>query len=134
MPTRAVFVRRSLMTGALTFGMLVIVGLAVSAVMDLPLFWTLPVAAMMTLGFFIDDSLRWRAHKYDRWEIAEGHLLHADLEGTLTIPLAEIDEVMTRLGNRVILQLSSGQRIALRYLPFPEHAARDIRARMRDAA
>ena len=127
-PRRDVFMRRSLTTAAVTFAMLVLAGIIGSVVMDLPLLWTLPVAALLTLGFLVDDALRWRAQKYDRWSIVEGHLHHTDQDGTASIPLDQITQVVTRFGNRVVLHLRSGERIVMRYLPFPAETAAQIRA------
>jgi len=127
-PKKQIFVRRSLMTGAGTFALLVILGGIVSTVVGWSLFWTLPVAAMLTLGFFIDDSLRWRAYKYDSWQISDGHLLHEDQNGTVSISLHEVDKVVVHMGHRVVLHLKSGQRIPLRYLPFADETASQIRA------
>jgi len=127
-PKREVYFRRSLFAGGVTFVLLLIAGIVASILLNVFIGWTLPVALILTLGFVIDDALRWRTHKFDRWQLAEGHLLHEDQNGTASIPLAEIDRVFVRLGNRVVVQMTSGQRIVLRYLPFPAQTAAQIRA------
>jgi hypothetical protein len=127
-PSRKVFLKRSMMAGAATFVALMATGWIISAALDLPLFWTLPGAAMLTAGFFVDDALRWRSHKYDRWWVEGPALMHRDQDGILPLPLAEVEEVRTRLGNRVVLGLRSGRRLTLRYLPYPEQCADQIRA------
>lgn len=127
-PKREVFIRRSLTAGAVTFVLLALAVAAISTVIDLKLLLTLPIAALLTLGFLIDDALNWRRQKYDRWEIMEGHLHHTDQDGTASIPLDRIDSAFTRFGNRVILQLGSGERMVMRYLPFPKDTAAQIRA------
>lgn len=127
-PRKEVFIRRAAATAAVTFGFLLVMGLALAFFADLPLLWVIPPALLLTAGFFFDDALRWRASKYDRWQIEEGHFLHHGLDGTARVPLAEIDRVFTRFGGRVVVQLRSGQRIAMRYLPYPEKAAQAIDA------
>ncbi|SFD56578.1 hypothetical protein SAMN04488523_101354 [Sulfitobacter brevis] len=129
-PKRDVFLRRSLMLGMATFAILAGVGLIASSLLELPLAWVLPVGALLTLGFLVDDILRWRTYKFDRWQISDGHLLHEDRDGSVSIPLGDIRKVMTRIGNRVVVELASGQRITLRYLPFPTETAEQIRDRL----
>lgn len=129
-PKRDVFLRRSLMIGVATFTLFAGAGLVAALMLDLPFVWTLPVAALLTLGFFVEDVLRWRSCKYDRWLMSEGHLLHEDKDGTASIPLGDIRRVTTSFGSRVVVELLSGQRITLRYLPFPAETAAHIRSRI----
>jgi hypothetical protein len=127
-PKREVYIRRSLTTGAATFVLLALAVTAISTAIDLRLLLTLPIAGLMTLAFLVDDALRWRSQKYERWEIIEGHLHHTDQDGTASIPMDQIDDVFIRFRTRVILQTRSGERIMMRYLPFPNETAAQIRA------
>ena len=127
-PRKEVFVRRAAVAAAITFGLLVAVGLVVFYLIELPIFWVFPSALFLTIGFLVDDAMRWRAAKYDRWEIEEGHLLHKGLEGPARVPLSEIKRVFTRIGGRVVVEFNSGQRIVMGYLPFPGKTAKAIDA------
>ena len=86
------------------------------------------VPLYLTSGFVFDDAVRWRTARYDRWEISGGHLIHDGQDGNARIPLTEIDHAFRRLGSNVVVQLTSGQRIVLRYLPYPAEAADQINA------
>ncbi|AXI41102.1 hypothetical protein C1J02_03335 [Sulfitobacter sp. SK011] len=127
-PKKAVFVRRSLIVGGVTFALLALLGTGVSLYFDAPIFWVFPTALALTLGFIFDDILRWRAVKYDRWQISDGHLIHEGQDGSARIPLTEIDRALRRLGSNVVVQLTSGQQIVLRYLPYPAETAAQINA------
>jgi len=130
-PQRAVFLRRAAVTALFTFLALMAVGLLLSFYTDLPFLWVIPTALLLTAGFLFDDALRWRASKYDRWHLEGGHLIHEDGDGTAQLPLSEIDRVFTRFGGRVVVELSSGQRIAIGYLPYPAKTAETIEAARR---
>lgn len=127
-PNRSVFVRRVLIVSCITFVVLLILGAGLSLYFDLTALWVFPTAFAMTLGFFFDDTLRWRTARYDRWQIDDGHLLHEGQEGSARIPLDEIDSAFRRFGNDVVVQLTSGRQIVLRYLPYPAETAAQINA------
>jgi len=120
--------RRSLIISGITFAVMVILGAGLSFYFSLPILWIFPTALALTVGFIFDDTLRWRAAQYDRWQISEGHLIHEGQEGSARIPLNEIDSAFRRLGSNVVVQFTSGQRIMLRYLPFPAETAAQINA------
>ncbi len=127
-PSRSVFIRRAVLVGSATFTLFVLLCAGVSFYFDLPYLWVIPTALTLTLGFVFDDTLRWRAARYDRWQISEGHLIHEGQDGNARIPLTQIDAAFRRLGSNVVVQLTSGQRIVLRYLPFPAETAAQINA------
>ena len=120
--------KRALNVGSTTFILFLLLGAAVSYYFGLPYLWVFPTAITLTLGFIFDDTLRWRAVKYDRWQIEDGHLIHHGQDGSARIPLTDIDMAFRRLGSNVVVQLTSGQRIVLRYLPYPSQTAEQINA------
>lgn len=85
----------------------------------------------LTLGFVIEDAVRWQAAKFDRWHIDGNLLAHEGPDGRAQIALSEIDSVSTTLTGRVLIKLASGQRMLIRYLPFPNAAAAQIEAARR---
>ncbi len=127
-PSKPVFLRRVLILTAITFALLLGLGIGLSYYFDLPLLWVFPTAVVFNLGFIMDDMMRWRTARYDRWQISKGHLLHEGEEGVAQVPLTEIDSAFRRLGSNVVVQLTSGQRIVLRYLPYPAETAAQINA------
>jgi hypothetical protein len=133
-PQRSVFIRRTLILGVATFLFLSILGSALwyfiqeAVPFDVPVFWVAPTALLMTVGFLFDDALRWRAARLDRWQINGGYLIHDGQDGSARIPLTEIDQAFRRLGSNVVVQLRSGKRIVLRYLPYPAETAEQINA------
>lgn len=130
-PKRAVFLRRAAITSMVTFVVLMALGFLLSIYTALPFLWVIPTALLLTAGFLFDDALRWRTSKYDRWHLDGGQLIHEGTDGTAQLPLGEIDRVFTRYGGRVVVELSSGQRIAMGYLPFPKKTAQAIEAARR---
>ncbi len=127
-PQRRVFLRRKGITNLATFAALSALGLVLTASYDVSSLWVWPTAALLTLGFVLDDLQRWNANKDDRWFLREGQLIHEGNDGSASIPLTEITGVSVRLGGVVIVTLASGQRIDLRYLPFPRQTAAQIDA------
>ncbi len=127
-PQKSVFIRRALTVGAFTFVMLLALGLSLSFYFDLAIMWAFPTALIFTVGFIFDDTMRWRNAQYDRWQISEGHLIHEGQDGSARIPLTDIDSAFRRLGSNVVVQLTSGQRIVLRYLPYPIETTDQINA------
>jgi hypothetical protein len=127
-PSREVFLRRVFISAAVTFAGLGLVGTAFGLYTGLSFGWALLVAFALTMGFLVEDVLRWRGARTDLWQISDGQLLHDGPEGRAQVPLSEIIGVQTQFGGRVILKLSSGQRIAIRYLADPQNVAQQIRS------
>ena len=137
-PSRAVFLRRVLVAAVITFVSLATVALVFSLYFGLPITWGFLVALTLTTGFAVEDLMHWRNAKSDRWRISDGHLIHDGAEGRAQIPLSDIANVWTQFGSRVIVKLTSGQRIAIRYLAYPVSTAEQLNAArvpdvMRDA-
>ncbi|MEW9919731.1 hypothetical protein AB2B41_08955 [Marimonas sp. MJW-29] len=127
-PVRRVFLRRVLIRSAMTFAALLAVVLLFAIFATLPAGWGLLGAAILTAGFAIEDLLRWRNARADLWQISDGHFLHDDIDGRLQVPLSEIADARHQFGGRVTVRLHSGQRIVMRYLPFPAETAAQLRA------
>ncbi|MGJ8628851.1 MAG: hypothetical protein ACSHXB_17965 [Sulfitobacter sp.] len=125
-PAKSVFIRRTLIVSCITFGALLVLGAGLSFYFDLSALWVFPTALTMTLAFTFDDAMRWRTARYDRWQISDGHLIHEGQDGSARIPLDELDSAFRRFGSNVVVQLTSGQRIVLRYLPYPAETAAQI--------
>lgn len=129
-PSRQMFVRRVFITSALTFVGLAAVLLYVSQRTGLPVHWAMLIALIVTLGFAAEDLMRWRAACADLWQLSDGHLIHDGPEGRAQVPLSDVAAVKVQFGTRVIVKLSSGQQIAMRYLPYPAQTAQQIAAAM----
>lgn len=129
-PSRKRFLRRVSITSALTFIALAIVLLLTSRSTGLPIHWALVIALIGTLGFAIEDLMRWRVARGDLWQLSEGQLIHDGPEGRAQVPLSEVASVKVQFGTRVVVKLNSGQRIAMRYLPYPAQTAEQITAAM----
>ena len=127
-PERRVFLRRTVLVAALTLLGLVLVGLILSRAGSVSIYSIWPTAGLMTAGFLFDDLTRWRTAKLDRWMLSEGHLHHHDSNGTITIPLDQISSVRSRFGSRVIVSLTSGQKVELRYLKDARMITQQIEA------
>jgi hypothetical protein len=125
-PKRSVFLRRIAVLACATFFGLTLIGLVSSLTFDLPLRWILPTAALLSLGFLIDDLVSWRSARFDRWLLREGKLIHEGPEGTAMVPMNEVARISTRFGGPVIVHLKDGRRLALRYLPHPTETAGQI--------
>ena len=114
-PQRAVFVRRSLILGAVTF----VIFLALTLFVTMGIWHYLVISAVLTLILFMEDFIRWRQVRDERWQIVDGQLIHDGTDGRAAIPLSEITSVKRRLGNAVVIELRSNQRIMMRYLAVP---------------
>ncbi|MEP5727834.1 MAG: hypothetical protein ABJL67_00530 [Sulfitobacter sp.] len=125
-PSRRVFVRRVLLNGALTYLALVVVMSGFLYWMSLPTRWGFVGAAFITLGFFLEDMMRWRRTRDDLWQIHEGMLIHDSEEGRSQVPLSEIHSVTAQIGNRVSITLITGLKIPMRYLSYPKEIADQI--------
>lgn len=122
-PSRRVFLRRVLINAVLTCIALMIVIGGFLYWMSLPMRWGFVGAVFITIGFAIEDILRWRRAKSDLWQIAGGLLIHDGAEGRSQIPLSEINSVTAQIGNRVSVTLITGLTIPMRYLAFPTQIA-----------
>jgi hypothetical protein len=134
-PERRVFVRRCVIVGGLTFGVMALAGWAIGAATG---FWQiLYVAPVLALAYNIafEDPARWRAARQNRWHLRSDVLIHHGPEGEVRISLAEIADVHMRLGWSVVLFLRSGLRIRMAYVRDPAGiAAQILAARARLAA
>ena len=124
------FLRRVFIISALTFVALAIVLLLVSRSTGLPIHWAFVIALIGTLGFAIEDLMRWRVARGELWQLSEGQLIHDGPEGRAQVPLSDVASVKVQFGTRVVVKLRSGQRIAMRYLPYPAQTAQQIAAAM----
>lgn len=86
------------------------------------------LAALVSGAFTIDDVLRWRSVKYDRWWIENGHFYYEGQDDAGVVPVTDITDTRPRLGNRVMIEMASGQQIVMRYLPKPSQVAKSIDA------
>lgn len=127
-PSRAIFLRRVALSGAVTFVALAAVGMIVAGMAGLPMIWLVLAAFGLSLGFVMEDAVRWQAAKFDHWQIDGNLLLHDGPEGRAQIALSEINSVKTTMSGRVQIKLTSGQRMLIRYLPFPKAATAQINA------
>jgi hypothetical protein len=127
-PSHGVFLRRVMISAIATYVGLVLAGLVANFYVPLPMGWVLLVALILTAGFVLEDVMRWRSTRSDRWQIEAGQLIHEGPDGHAQIPLSEVDRVTTQFGSRVTVKLASGQRIAMRYLAYPAEIAAQIEA------
>ncbi len=127
-PARRIFVRRVMISASITFAALVAVALGFSLYFGLPTGWAFLVALTLTCIFVLEDAMHWRSTRMDRWQIEAGQLIHDGADGRAQVPLSEVAQVHTQFGSRVVITLRSGQRMVLRYLPFPGVVADQIRA------
>ena len=127
-PSRQAFLRRILISALITFAGLGAVGLLLSLWFAASFWWVFPTAAILTAGFLVEDYQSWRNARLDSWSLTEGRLLHEGPEGMGMISLSDIEKVHVRFGTRVILFLTDGTRVAMRYLPHPRETAAQISA------
>ncbi len=125
---RRVFLRRVAITAVITFAALTAVTVGFSLYFELPTTWGFLVALTLTFGFVLEDVTRWRSVRTDLWQVSDGMLIHDGDDGRAQIPLSEIVSAKTLFGSRVIVKLTSGQRIPMRYLPYPAATADQIMA------
>ncbi len=125
-PKRAVFVRRTLVLGALTFLFFLIPSVMIARSGDLFPLSNVLMPLVLTLILAMDDFNRWRQVRSERWEITEGKLIHDGVDGRAMIPLSEIAAVKQRFGTAVVIRLYSGQRIMMRYLADPARIAQQL--------
>jgi len=115
-------------TGGVTFVALLAVALVFSIYFGLPRAWGFLVAAILTLGFVVEDVMRWRSVRLDLWQVSEGQLIHDGPDGRAQIPLSEIESAKLQFGSRVVIRMRSGQRMVIRYLPHAGSTASQIQA------
>lgn len=127
-PSRRVFLRRVAITAMLTFLGLASVAFACSMYFDLPGAWGGLGAGVLALGFMVDDLTRWRNLRNELWQISEGQLIYDGLDGRSQIALSEIVSAKVQFGTRVLIKLTSGQRMVMRHLPYAAATAEQIEA------
>ncbi|MCX7558782.1 hypothetical protein OS190_04330 [Sulfitobacter sp. F26204] len=125
-PSRRVFLRRVAISTAITFVGLAAVGLAFAVYFNLSTAWAFLISATLTLGFVVEDMMRWRNLRTDIWQISEGQFIHDGPDGRSQLPLSEIVSAKPQLGSRVVIKLASGQRMLMRYLPYAAATAAQI--------
>ncbi|MGB3247312.1 MAG: hypothetical protein WBB25_22485 [Sulfitobacter sp.] len=118
-PARAVYMRRALVIGLVTFVVFAALCWMSGFSEGRFLLLGLGLPLVLTLIFLLEDALRWRSLRSEKWEVDDGHLIHDGPDGRAMVPMSEIRTVATRFGN-VVIRLASGQRIMMRYLPNPE--------------
>ncbi|MGC1494789.1 MAG: hypothetical protein WA790_03200 [Sulfitobacter sp.] len=127
-PKRAVFLRQMFKRALLTFIFFMLPTLLVGYFDPVYLLLSSLFPIFLTIFFFFDDVIRWLNVRNERWLVQENYLVHEGPDGNARMPLSEIDKAFTRLGGRVIVRLSSGQRVVLSYLPYPKDVAEQINA------
>lgn len=127
-PKRTVFLRQTFKRGLLTFLFFMLPTLLFGSYVPSYLLLGSIFPLVLTVFFFFDDVMRWRGVRNERWQIQENYLVHEGPDGNARMPLSGINKAFTRFGGRVIVQLTSGQSIVLRYLPFPRETAAQINA------
>lgn len=118
-PVRAVFLRRVGIVAAVTFVVSVAVLLLVSEQMrDAPLL-AVGLGAIAALTGVFEDILRWWRVRLEQWTLDDDHLIHTTPDTRAQIPLGDITRARRQTSGTVMLQLISGQRIAMRYMADP---------------
>lgn len=127
-PALRVFLRRSLIVGLITLGVMALFGWAIGAATG---FWQIlyvgPVLAL-TYIMGVEDPARWRSVRENRWYLRSDAVLFNGPEDEIRIPLADITDVRTRLGWSVVLFLKDGQRVRISYVNDPASVAAQILA------
>lgn len=128
MPALRVFLRRSLIVGLITLGVMALFGWAIGATTG---FWQIlyvgPVLALVyVMG--VEDPARWRSVRENRWYLRSDAVLFHGPEDEIRIPLADITDVRTRLGWSVVLFLKDGQRVRISYVADPDSVVTQILA------
>jgi hypothetical protein len=118
-PSWGVFRRRVGLNAALTFAGFAILTMSVDAARGFSPLLQIFMPFVLTLILMLDDFLKWRRVRSESWQIEDGHLMHEGPDGRAMIPLSEIDRVTGRFGH-VVIRLTSGQHITMRYLPGPD--------------
>lgn len=125
-PDYRVFLLGNLCVTIVTFTAFIGFGWFVLQPYNISIASTALLAALVSGAFTIDDVLRWRSVKYDRWWIQNGHFYYEGQEGTGVIPMTEITKARAGFGNRVIIEIASSQQIMMRYLPRTGQIAKNI--------
>lgn len=125
-PALPVFVRRSVIVGAITLAVMAAIGWAIGAATG---FWQIlyvgPVLIVVyNMGF--EDPSRWRVARQNRWYLRSDAVMQTGPEGEARIPLADIVDVRTRLGWSVVLFLKGGLRVRIAYVPQAKDVAAQI--------
>ena len=119
-PARPVFIRRALINAALTLVVSLAILLALTSYLQTTPMIAVFLGLMAAFAGLYEDIMRWRRVRAERWFIDLPHLMHDGPEGTAMIPLSDIADVRRRLGDATLIQLRSGQRVAVRYLADPD--------------
>jgi len=127
-PALAVFVRRSVIVGALTLTIVALAGWAIGATTGYwQAFYAGPVLAL-AYNIGIEDPTRWRAVRQNRWHLRSDALIHYGPDDETRITLADIEDVRKRLGWSVVVFLKGGMRIRIAYVRNPSDIAKQILA------
>ncbi len=127
-PSRAVFLRRVVLAGILTFAALAMLGVGVALLTGLSELQMIAAAFSLSLAFAAEDAVNWQNAKDDRWQIDRGLLIHDGPDGRTQIPLTKVAKVRKTWTGRVLITLASGQKVLIRYLPYPRQTAAQIEA------
>ena len=119
-PARAVFVRRALINAALTLVIAAAILLLITTYLDTTPLVALFLALIAAFAGLFEDIMRWRRVRAERWQIDMPHLVHDGADGIAMIPLGDIAQTRIRRGGTTLVELRSGQRIAIRYLADPD--------------
>lgn len=127
-PALRVFLRRSVIVGAITLIVLAVAGWAIGQVTGFnQLMYVAPVLALAyNIGF--EDPARWRAARENRWYLRSDALLHNGADGEARIPLADVVDVRKRLGGSVVVFLKGGLRVRIAYVENPTEVVHQILA------
>ncbi|MCX7566907.1 hypothetical protein OS189_11205 [Sulfitobacter sp. F26169L] len=127
-PALTMFIRRSIIVGAITLGVVALAGWAIGATTG---YWqALYVGPVLALAYNIgfEDPARWRAARQNRWYLRTDAIVHHGPEGEARIPLADIVDVRKRLGWTVVLYLKGGLRVRMAYVKDPDGITAQILA------
>jgi len=127
-PKFRVFLRRSVIVGAITLVVLAIAGWVIGGITGFhQLMYVAPVLALAyNIGF--EDPARWRAARENHWYLRSDALLHVGPEGEARLPLADVINVRKRLGGNVVVYLKGGLRVRMAYVEDPAEVVRQILA------
>ncbi|UWR23074.1 hypothetical protein [Sulfitobacter sp. S190] len=125
-PTRAVFIRRTVMLTAISLLLLTLILLPFAYAVENWLVLLIgPVFVLLYASAFEDPS-RWRSLRHDKWELEHDRLTYVGGETQLSIPLADITDARARFGWHVVLKLKSGMRAEMQFMRHPRLVATQI--------
>jgi hypothetical protein len=127
-PALPVFIRRTVIVGAITLTCLAAVGWIIGVLYNRwEVFYLAPFLALV-YNIGMEDPTRWRAARQSRWHLRTDAIIYHGPDGETRIPLVEITDVRTRFGWSVVLFLEDGQRVRMTYLPECKYVAMQIRS------